>query len=175
MSKRVFYGRYQIKRRRDNKKRFLILLLVLVAIGAIIWLTLFFGTTRQHDVGSMVKDSVSEITQLKLELKEKDDEIAALNQKIADYEAELAIRPTLEPTPLVPPNDAVSGAAGTPTPAPQTSRTPRPKRTEAPKQQQQQTTPPPVEQAPAVQEPVQEPQTAAPAAEQAPAADVPVQ
>ena len=133
-----------------------------------------YGTTRQHDVGSMVKDSVSEITQLKLELKEKDDEIAALNQKIADYEAELAIRPTLEPTPLVPPNDAVSGAAVTPTPAPQTSRTPRPKRTEAPKQQQQ-TTPPPAEQAPAVQEPVQEPQAAAPAAEQAPAADVPVQ
>lgn len=124
----VYYGSYQTQRKRDSKKRFIIILALLISIGLIVWLTLFLGTMGRQDFGDMTKDLVSEITELKLQIEEKNDEIAALNQKILEYEAELAIRPTIAPTPVPPPNETVMAGQPTPTPSP-SPRRPRPQTT----------------------------------------------
>ncbi len=151
MPRRVYYGSYGTKRKTDKKKKFFITLAVLAAIGIIVWVTLFFGTISRRDLGAMMKGSVNEITQLKLQLEEKDDEIAALNRKIEQYEAELAVRPTLAPTPVPPPNEAVLAGQATAAPTQAPTATKRPKASK--------TTPPPtVQPTQAVQPPTQQPQ-----------------
>jgi len=132
----VYYGSYQRQRKRDGKKRFFIILALLVSIGFVVWITVFFGMLGKHDVENMTKDLVYEITELKLQLEEKDDEIEALNQKILEYEAELAVRPTIAPTPVPPPNETVM--AGQPTPTPTAVPRRRTQATPAPVVQEQQ-------------------------------------
>ncbi|MCH5185561.1 MAG: hypothetical protein J1F64_05480 [Oscillospiraceae bacterium] len=123
MQRKVYYGNFQNKRKRDSKKRFIIIISVIVIIGTVVWLTIFFGATGQKDVADAVKDNVQEITQLKLQLKEKDDRIAALEAQIEEYKAELAVRPTLTPTAIEPPNDEVLSMqpSAAPTPKPTSS------------------------------------------------------
>lgn len=122
MPKKIYYGDFRNKRKNDGKKRFIIILSVIVIMGVIVWLTVFFGATGQKDVANAVKGSVQEITQLKLQIKERDDKIAQLEAKISDYETELALRPTIPPMVIEPPNPAVLSGQPTPTPTPKPTR-----------------------------------------------------
>lgn len=124
MPKKIYYGNFQNKRKSDSKKRFVIMLSVVVIIGVIVWFTVFFGATGQKDVADAVKEKVQEITQLKLQLREKDDKIAQLEAAIAEYENELALRPTIEPLAIEPPNPEVLSGQPTPTPTPKPTKAP---------------------------------------------------
>lgn len=132
MARKIYYGNFQNKRRIDSKKRFIILLSVVIVIGVTVWLTVFFTATSQNDVAIAVKDNVQEITQLKLQLKEKDDKIALLEEQIANYEAELAQRPTVAPLVIEPPNEEVLSGQPTPSPTPKPTPKSTPKQTKKP-------------------------------------------
>lgn len=124
MPKKIYYGNFQNKRKSDGKKRFIIILSVIIIIGAVIWLTVFFGATAKKDVADAVRGKVQEITQLKLQIKERDDRIAQLEAAISAYEAELALRPTIEPLSIEPPNQEVLSGQPSPTPTPKPTKTP---------------------------------------------------
>lgn len=132
MPRRVYYGSYQAQRKHNNRKKVIIIVSVIAVIAVIIWLSLFFGAIRQRDLGDMMKVSVNKITELKLQLEEKDDEIAALKQQIAAYEIELAARPTIAPTPVPPPNDTVMAGQATSVPTKVPSAVKKPKATANP-------------------------------------------
>lgn len=125
MPKKIYYGDFRNKRKNDSKKRFIIMLSVIVIIGVIVWFTVFFGATGQKDVADAVKDNVQEITQLKLQIKERDDKILQLEAKLAEYENELAFRPTIQPMVIEPPNDEVLSGQPNPTPTPKPTKKPR--------------------------------------------------
>lgn len=156
-------GSYQQQRKKETRKRIIMIVGAIILVGVVVWLAIFFGAVNPG-MGNAVQQSVQEVTQLKIQLKEKDDEIESLKQEISALHEDLASRPTPTPTPILPPNDQVGAGQGTPEPTYQprarTQRTPKP--TESPKknpssgaQTQPPQTPPPSTQPPSP--PVQEP------------------
>lgn len=138
MPRKVFYGSYRNQRNQNTKKKVIaaviILAAVLVAAG-------IFMAMSGAGIGPAMQQSVQEITQLKMQLKEKDDQIAALQTEIEQYKQELASRPAPSATPIPPPNDEVSAGQTTPVPSAAPTKKPskaaptkRPSKTAAPTQ-----------------------------------------
>lgn len=151
MRRKIYYGSYQNQRRNDNKKRIVIIFLIVVGIIGVVGM-IFAATNNGSNLNQSVQESVKEITQLKLKIKEQEDEIYELKAEIENYKAELQLRPAPSATPIVPPNDEVG--AGQPANTPTTSPTSTPKATKKPvstKKPQTPTqppmpTPPPIQQ-----------------------------
>lgn len=165
MPRQIFYGSYHDQKNKKKKKFMIALIIIIVLmIAAIVYLFL----TDTGGIGQAVRSSVGEITELKMQLQEKDDRIAELEQEVEQYKQELALRPAPSTTPIPPPNDQVAGAwlptIPSATQAPTTSRrtkkpsaTAKPKATKAPAATQQPAaavTPPP---ATTVTQPPQQP------------------
>lgn len=147
MPRKIYRGSYQSQRNNNSKKKIVVIVVVVLILCIGVGVFLAFN---ENGIGAAMSRSVEEITQLKMQIKERDDKIADLEQKIVGYEQELATRPAPSATPIPPPNEEVS--AGQPTPEP-TVDTNKPKRTAKPK-----STPKPTSGQPAEPQPTQEPQ-----------------
>ena len=86
---------------------------------------IYFFATDTGGIGQAVRASVGEITQLKMQLKEKDDRIAELEREVEEYKQELALRPAPSATPIPPPNDRVAGGVVAPSASPAATIRPR--------------------------------------------------
>lgn len=119
MSQSLYHANQQ---REKRKKRIIItVLLALLVIGVAV-IMFFIGDGQQAE---HVQAVVQENTQLKLQLKEKEDRITALGEEISRLNTELDLRPTPSPTPAVPPNNTVSGGQPGASTAPTKKPSPR--------------------------------------------------
>ena len=156
MPRKVYYGSYQSQRNKSKRKKIIIITLVVLAVIAFIT-ALCIVSFNKNGYGMAMQSSVEEMTQMRIRIKELEDEIVNLQNEIEGYKAELAQRPASTAMPIQPPNDAVATMQATPEP----TQTPKPKSTKKPKLPTQPPTQP--TQAPAAPaepeppQPVQEP------------------
>lgn len=106
------YGNFDFNKKRRTKKR--IITAVIIAAAAVLAVVFCIGIINggTNDEASLV----SENTQLKIQLGEKDAQIQRLEEEVENLTAQLEARPTPSPTPLV---------AQTPSPSPKASISPR--------------------------------------------------
>lgn len=136
MPRQIFYGDYHKQKHKRNKK---IILIIIIAAVLFIGAAVYLFVTDTGGIGQAIRASVGEITELKMQLKEKDDRIAELEQEIEGYQQELALRPAPSATPIPPPNDQVAGSwiptvpnvAATPKPSTKTKKKSSTKKTPA--------------------------------------------
>ncbi len=92
------YGNFNFNRKRKGKK-------IIIAVGCVIVLLLavvfYIGITAGSDGEGMerVSSAVAENTQLKQQISELNGQIEKMQKEIDDLNAQLALRPTIAPTP----------------------------------------------------------------------------
>lgn len=122
MPRRIFYGSYHDQKNKNKRK--IVTVIVIIAI-ILIAAAIYFFATDTGGIGQAVRASVGEITQLKMQIQEKDDRIAELEREVEEYKQELALRPAPSATPIPPPNDQVAGGVTVPAASPAATLRPR--------------------------------------------------
>lgn len=112
------YGNFNINKRKKGKKIITAAIIIVVIFAAAL---LFIGIIAGSDGEKMeyVSSVVEENTRLKMQISELNDTINKMQTTIDDLNAQLAARPTPEPTPYTAPDAAV------PTASPQGNISPR--------------------------------------------------
>ena len=139
MPRKVYYGSYQSQRNKSNKKKVIIIAVAVIAV-IIFVASMCIVSFNEDGYGAAMQASVEEMTQMRIRIKELEDEIINLQNEIEGYKAELAMRPATTAAPIEPPNDAVANMQATPEPTP----TPKPRSTRRPSIPTQPPTQPPV-------------------------------
>lgn len=150
MPRKVYYGSYQSQRNRSNKKKLLITVAVIVAVVGFITAVCVISFNKSG-YGAAMQDSVEEMTQMRIRIKELEDQVISLQNEIEGYKAELALRPATTAAPIEPPNDSVAAMQVTPEP----TAAPQPRKTKKPSIPTQPPTQPPPQSVPAEQNPPQ--------------------
>lgn len=169
MPRKVYYGSYQNQRNKSKRKRVIIITLIIIAVAAFVT-AIGVVSFNKSGYGVAMQSSVEEMTQMRIRIKELEDEVINLQNEIERYKTELAQRPAETAEPIQPPNDAVATmhntAEPTSTPAPKTKTKKKPKLpTQPPTQPPVQPTAPPVTAPAPVSEPQSEPAAQPPAVE----------
>ncbi len=125
MPRKVYYGSYQSQRNKSNRKKVIIITLVVLAVVVFV-AAMCIVSFNEDGYGAAMQESVEEMTQMRIRIKELEDEIINLQNEIEGYKAELAMRPATTAAPIEPPNDAVATMQATPEPTPQPRSTRRP-------------------------------------------------
>lgn len=156
LPRKVYRGSYQNERNRSKKKKAIaITIITLIIIATIV--AIGMSAFNKNGYGVIMQSSIEEVTQLRIRVKELEDEIAALKAENENYKSQLALYPAVTASPIQPPNDAVATMQETPAP----TETPAPKSTKKPRIPTQ----PPTQGAAPTQQPVQAPVPEPPAPE----------
>lgn len=150
MPRKVYYGSYQSQRNRSNKKKVLITVALIVAAAGFITAVCVISFNK-NGYGAAMQNSVEEMTQMRIRIKELEDQVISLQNEIEGYKAELAMRPATTAAPIEPPNDSVAAMQATPEPTP----TPKTKSTKKPSIPTQPPTQPPQQDVPVIDNPLQ--------------------
>lgn len=150
MPRKVYYGSYQNQRNRSNRKKILITITLIVVIVGFITAVCVISFNKDG-YGEAMRDSVEEMTQMRIRIKELEDQVINLQNEIEGYKAELAQRPATTAAPIEPPNDSVAAMQMTPEP----TVAPKPKSTKKPSIPTQPPTQPPQQDVPVVENPLQ--------------------
>ncbi len=102
------YGNFNFNRKRKGKKIITAVVCIIVLLLAVVF---YIGITAGSDSEEMqrVSSAVAENTQLKQQISELNNQIEKMQKEIDDLNAQLALRPTIAPTPYA----AQGGAAPT--------------------------------------------------------------
>lgn len=168
MPRKVYYGSYQSQRNKSNRKKAAAITLSVLGITVFI-VAVCIVSFNKNGYGAAMQQSVEEMTQMRIKIKELEDENIVLRNELEACKAELALRPASTAVPIEPPNDAVATMQATPEPTPEPTKKPRstkkPQLPTQPPVQPQTVQPEPV----APQQPQPEPPAAEPVQPQTPA------
>lgn len=139
MPRKVYYGSYQSQRNKENKRRAIIIASVTVVLVGFVT-AVCVVSFNQNGYDAAMQSSVEEMTQMRIRIKELEDQVIDLQNEIERYKAELEMRPATTAAPIEPPNDSVAAMQSTPEP----TAAPKPKSTKKPSIPTQPPTQPPV-------------------------------